>query len=107
MTTTPLLIAGLGILSAGTFAFRLSGPALRSRVTLPARTVRLLEVAAVVLLTALVAVTALTTRHSPAGYARPAGVLMAALLAWRNAPFIVIVFAAAATTALLRLLGVS
>lgn len=104
---TPLLIAGLGILSAGTFAFRLSGPVLKSRVTFPAQTIRLLEVTAVVLLTALVAVTALTTGHSPAGYARPLGVLMAGLLAWRKAPFFVIVSAAPATTAMLRLLGVT
>jgi len=98
-------LAGLGILAAGTFAFRLSGPVLRSRVTFPVPMARLLEVAAVVVLTALVAVTALTSGHSPAGYARPAGVLMAGLLAWRKAPFIVVVLAAAVTTAMLRLLG--
>lgn len=107
MKATPLLIFGLGILAAGTFAFRLSGPALRSRITFPARAARLLEVAAVVLLIALVAVTALTRGHSFAGYARPAGVLAAGLLAWRKAPFIVIVLAAAAITAMLRLLGVA
>jgi branched chain amino acid efflux pump len=105
VTATPLLLAGLGMLAAGTFAFRLSGPALRSRITFPARAARLLEVAAVVMLTALVALTALTTGHSPAGYARPAGVAVAGLLAWRKAPFIVIVLAAAATTAMLRLLA--
>jgi branched-subunit amino acid transport protein len=101
-----MLVVGLGLLAAGTFAFRLAGPALRSRVTFPGLLSRLLEVAAVVLLAALVAVTALTSGHSFAGYARPAGVLVAGLLAWRKAPFLVIVLAAASVTAVLRLLGV-
>lgn len=106
MKNTPLLLAGLGILAAGTFAIRLAGPALRARITFPARAARLLEVAAVVLLAALVAVSALTSGHGFAGYARPAGVLTGGLLAWRKAPFIVVVLAAAATTAMLRWLGV-
>ena len=41
-----------------------------------------------------------------AGYARPAGVLVGALLAWRRAPFVLVVVGAAATAALLRLAGV-
>ena len=41
-----------------------------------------------------------------AGLARPAGVLVGALLAWRRAPFVVVVIAAAAVAALLRLAGV-
>ena len=107
MKDTPLLVDGLVILAAGTFGFRLSGPALRSRITFPARARRLLEVAAVVLLAALVAVTALTSGHGLAGYARPAGVLVAGLLAWRRVPFPVVVVAAAAVTAVLRLAGLS
>jgi branched-subunit amino acid transport protein len=106
MRDTPVLIAGLSMLAAGTFAFRLSGPVLRSRVKFPASVARLLEVAAVVLLAALVAVTALTSGHGFGGYARAAGVLVGGVLAWRKAPFIVVVLAAAAATALLRLLGV-
>lgn len=105
-TGTPLLIAGLGLLAAGTFAFRWAGPMLRSRAVFPAKAARLLEVAAVVLLVALVAVQALTSGHGFAGYARPGGVLVGGLLAWRKAPFIVVVCGAAATTAVLRLVGV-
>jgi hypothetical protein len=41
-----------------------------------------------------------------AGMARPAGVAVGAVLAWRRAPFVVVVFAAAAVAAGLRLLGV-
>ncbi|WP_435152849.1 hypothetical protein [Micromonospora aurantiaca (nom. illeg.)] len=39
--------------------------------------------------------------------ARPAGVLVGLLLAWCRAPFVLVVVAAAATTAVLRLLGVA
>jgi branched-subunit amino acid transport protein len=98
-----VLVAGVLILSAGTYGFRLAGQLLRTRVRFPPRAIHLLETAAVVLLTALVAVTALTQGHGSAGFARPAGVAVAGLLAWRKAPFVVVVLAAAMTTALLRL----
>jgi branched-subunit amino acid transport protein len=101
-----LVIAGMATLAAGTYAFRLSGRVLRTRITVPPRAEKLLEAAAVVLLAALVATTALTEGHGFSGYARPAGVLAGGLLAWRKAPFLVVVITAAATTAALRLLGV-
>jgi branched-subunit amino acid transport protein len=101
----PLLIAGLVMLAAGTYGFRLSGWVLRARVTFPPRVSRLLEAGTVVLLAALVAVTGLTAGHGFGGYARLAGVLVAGVLAWRKAPFIVIVVCAAAVTAVLRLAG--
>jgi branched-subunit amino acid transport protein len=103
---TTLVVAGLATLSAGTYAFRFAGPALRQRVTFPPWAERLLDTGAVVLLAALVATTALTTGHAFAGLARPAGVLAGGVLAWRKAPFLVVVLAAAAVTAVLRLLGV-
>jgi branched-subunit amino acid transport protein len=103
MKDNGLLIAGVLILSVGTYGFRLAGQLLRTRVRFPPRAMRLLETAAVVLLTALVAVTALTQGHGFTGFARPAGVAVAGLLAWRKAPFIVVVLAAAVTTALIRL----
>jgi branched-subunit amino acid transport protein len=101
-----LVVAGIATLSAGTLAFRLSGPALRQRLAFPPWAGRLLEAAAVVMLAALVATTALTQGHGFAGPARPAGVLAGGVLAWRKAPFLVVVIAAAGTTAVLRLLGV-
>ncbi|GAA2716307.1 hypothetical protein GCM10010315_27090 [Streptomyces luteosporeus] len=64
------------------------------------------EISAVVLLASLVATTALAEGHGPAGVARPAGVLVAGVLAWRKVPFLAVVLAAAAATAVLRLLGV-
>jgi branched-subunit amino acid transport protein len=102
-----LVMAGMATLAAGTYAFRSSGQLLRAKITFPPRVTRLLEAAAVILLAALVATTALTEGHAFSGFARPAGVLIAGLLAWRKAPFLVVVLAAAAVTALLRLAGVS
>lgn len=106
MKDTTLVVAGMLTLSAGTFAFRFSGPVLRQRITFPPWAERLLKAGAVVLLAALVATTALARGHGFAGPARPAGVLVGGVLAWRKAPFGVVVLAAAATTAVLRLLGV-
>jgi branched-subunit amino acid transport protein len=105
MKDTTLVIAGIATLAAGTYAFRFSGRTLRARIAFPPRVTRLLDAAATVLLAALVATTALTQEHSFAGLARPAGVLVAGVLAWRRAPFLVVVIAAAAVTALLRLAG--
>ncbi|WP_335978710.1 MULTISPECIES: AzlD domain-containing protein [Streptomycetaceae] len=101
------LLATTAALGAGTFAFRFAGPVLRSRITLPARFERLMAVAVVVLLAALVATSALTQGHGFAGAARTAGVAVGGLFAWRRAPFAVVVVAAAATAAVLRLLGAS
>ena len=100
------LLVGTAVLALGTFAFRFAGPVLRSRVKLSPRAEKLMALAAVVLLAALVAVSALTEGHGFAGFARPAGVLVAGILAWRKAPFALVVVAAAATTALMRLAGV-
>ena len=106
MKDTTLVATGISTLSAGTFAFRFSGPVLRQRLAFPPWANSLLEAAAVVLLAALVATTALTKGHGFAGLARPAGVLVGGILAWRKVPFLAVVIAAAGTTAVLRLLGV-
>jgi branched-subunit amino acid transport protein len=98
-----LLIAGLAV---GTYLIRLAGPLLRERVTLAESAQRYLGWSAVALLAALVATTALLDGTDPVGYARPVGVAVGAVLAWRRLPFIVVVVAAAVTAALLRLLGV-
>jgi branched-subunit amino acid transport protein len=100
-----LLIAVL-VLAVGTFSFRIAGPLMRDRFELPARAQKLLATSAIVLLAALVATAALTDGHGAAGIARPAGVLVGGVLAWRKVPFVVVVVAAAATAAGLRSLGV-
>ncbi len=109
MTITAILV-----LAAGTYAFRLAGPLLRARLAkahggaaeLPPRLSELLSTAATVLLVALIATSALTDGGSFAGIALPAGVLAGGVLAWRKAPFVVVVVAAAVVAAGLRALGV-
>ncbi|QKV96752.1 AzlD domain-containing protein [Streptomyces sp. NA02950] len=101
-----MILAALLLLAVGTYGFRLAGPLLHGRFQPSAEVRRLLSIGAAVLLVALLATAALTQGHGFAGWARPAGVLAGAVLAWRKAPFMVVVAAAAATTALLRLAGV-
>ncbi|MFH8795773.1 AzlD domain-containing protein [Streptomyces sp. NPDC017941] len=93
------------VLAAGTYAFRLAGPVLHGRVELPARVQELLTVGATVLLVALLTTGAFTEGQDFAGWSRPAGVLVGGVLAWRRAPFAVVVAGAAGATALLRLAG--
>jgi branched-subunit amino acid transport protein len=100
----PLL--AVAALAAVTYAFRIAGPLLRDRVTVPPAAQRFFTSAAAVLLVALAATSALATGHDLAGWARPAGVAAAGVLAARRAPFPVVVVAAAAVTALLRLGGI-
>jgi branched-subunit amino acid transport protein len=101
-----VLIAVILALAVGTYGFRLAGVVLRDRLDLPEGLRRLLPIGAATLLAALAATAALTDAGASAGVARPAGVLVGAVLAWRRAPFVVVVVAAAATAAALRLLGV-
>ncbi|MQY35500.1 hypothetical protein SRB17_34780 [Streptomyces sp. RB17] len=104
MSATVVVVLALAV---GTYAFRLVGPVLHGRVAIPARVQELASAGAVVLLVALLATGALTEGGGFAGFARPAGVLVGLLLAWRRAPFVVVVVGAAAVTALLRVAGVA
>ena len=106
MNNSPLLLVAIAILAVGTFSLRVAGPLLRSRFEVPERAQQFVAAAAIGLLAALVATAALMDGHGPAGIARPAGVLVGGILAWRKAPFVLVVVAAAATAAGLRLLGV-
>lgn len=102
---TATLVAAVLALAVGTYAFRLAGVVLRDRLDLPDWLRRLLPIGAATLLAALAATAALTEGGAFAGIARPAGVLVGVVLAWRRAPFVVVVLAAAVTAALLRLAG--
>lgn len=99
-------LAAILTLAGVTYGFRLAGPLCRDRISIPPAAIRLFADAATVLLIALAATSALTAGHDFAGWARPAGVLVAGVLAARRAPFPVVIIAAAAVTALLRLAGV-
>ncbi|MFF5292561.1 AzlD domain-containing protein [Paractinoplanes globisporus] len=101
-----MLIAAIIALGVGTYAMRLGGVLLRGRLKLSDTVQRVLAMAAAALLAALAGTAALMAGTDFAGVARPAGVLVGGILAWRKAPFVVVVLAAAATAALLRLAGV-
>ncbi|MES5824380.1 AzlD domain-containing protein [Streptomyces sp. RG80] len=104
MSATVAMILALAV---GTYAFRLVGPVLHGRVQLSDRVQELLSAGAVVLLTALLATGALTENGGFAGWARPLGVLVGGVLAWRKAPFVVVVLGAAGTAAVLRAFGMA
>jgi branched-subunit amino acid transport protein len=93
-------------LAGGTYALRLAGLVLRGRLRLPPAVERLVDLGATALLVALVATAALLDGMAFAGWARPIGVAVGALAAWRRAPFVVVVLFAAGTAAGLRALGV-
>ena len=93
-------------LGVGTYLLRVVGIVLRDRLSVPERVERYLDLAATALLVALVATATLTEDGGFAGWARPVGVLVGAVAAWRRVPFVLVVVLAAGTTAGLRLIGV-
>lgn len=104
-------VAAIAGLAAANIAFRLAGPVFQRRFRIPPKAERFLASAAAVMLLSLAATSALTQGHAiagehGAGWARPAGVAAGAILSVRRAPFPVVVIAAAAVTALLRLAGI-
>lgn len=107
MSDTGALVVAVAVLAAGTLAFRVAGPVLRTRVEVSPLAQRRMTMASMVLLAALVATSALLDGRTFAGIARPAGVVAGGVLAILRAPFAVVVVAAAATTAILRVLGVA
>lgn len=92
-------------LAVGTYLLRLAGPLLRDRIRFSERAERLMSIAAITLLGAFIVTSALVESGGFAGWARIAGVAVGGVLAFRKAPFVLVVVAAAATTAGLRLLG--
>jgi branched-subunit amino acid transport protein len=92
-------------LGGASYALKAVGPLLASGRQLGQQTRRVLELVAVPLLAALIVVQALSTGHRLVIDARAAALTVAAVLAWRRAPFLVVVLASAATAALLRALG--
>ena len=101
-----LVIAGIALLAAGTYAIRFAGYRLGSRLPMSEKTRNMLSDAATVLLLAVAVTTALFEGTHFAGIARVAGVLFAVFLAWRRTPLILVIAGAAAMTGLLRYLGV-
>ena len=101
-----MTVAALLVLAGGTYLMRLVPLLLHGRVAVSDRAVRLVELGAVALLVALVATGTWFDGQDFAGWARPAGVAVAAAGIWRRLPFVLVVVLAATATAALRLVGV-
>jgi branched-subunit amino acid transport protein len=89
-------------LAAAAYAFKFLGLVVLGSRPLPDALERCLALVPAALLSALVVQGTLTAGQDLVLDERAAGVGVAVVLAWRRAPFIVIVTAAALTTALLR-----
>lgn len=102
MGNMTLFIAGIAILSLGTYLMRLGGAKLGNRLAFSERSQALLSDAATVLLFSVALATTFYEGAHFAGMARVLGVAFAVFLAWRKVPLIGVIIAAAVVTALLR-----
>ena len=89
--------------SAGCYLLKLTGLSVPERLLEHPRVRRIAELLPIALLAALVGTQTFASGRSLEIDARLAGLIVAVILVWRRAPFLVVVFAAAATAALLRL----
>ena len=97
--------AALLLLAAGSYSLRAVGPVVVGHRPLPAGVVEVLELLSIPVLAGLVAVQTLNSGGDLVIDARVPALAVAAVLVWRRAPFLVVVFAAAGTAALLRLVS--
>jgi branched chain amino acid efflux pump len=88
--------------SFGCYALKLAGLSVPPRWLENARVQRIAELLPIALLSALIGTQTFATGRHLEIDARFAGLLVAIVLVWRKAPFLLVVFAAAATAALLR-----
>ncbi|GIZ98294.1 MULTISPECIES: AzlD domain-containing protein [Tsukamurella] len=100
-----VLCAGAA-LAVVTFLFRAAGPMVVGRFELSPRARRTVDLCAMALLAGVMATAAVADGRELAGFARFAGVAVAGLLAWRRAPLPLVILAAGATAAVLRLGGI-
>jgi branched-subunit amino acid transport protein len=91
--------------SAGCYLLKLLGLSVPERVLAGPRVRRIAEALPVGLLAALIATQTFATGHDLTVDARAVGLVAAVIAVWRRAPFLVVVGAAAATTALARAVG--
>ncbi|SMH29848.1 Branched-chain amino acid transport protein (AzlD) [Rathayibacter oskolensis] len=105
--STTAVTLGIVVLAIGSFALRAGGAVLRDRIDLGETTGRLLDRGTVVLLVAVALVSALADGTEPAPASRALGVAAGALAAVAGAPLVAVVLTAAATTALVRAIGLA
>jgi len=106
MNDHTLVIGGIALLATGTYLLRVAGFKLGARMTFTENSRALIADAANTLLLAVAVIATLLEGEHFAGMARLAGIAVAAILAWRKVPLIVVILSAAAVTAGLRWLGV-
>jgi branched-subunit amino acid transport protein len=90
-------------LAAACYAMKAIGPVFAGDRRLAPGVVRVLDIVAIPLMAALILVQTLDGGGRLVADARVPALGVAAVLVWRRAPFLVVVLAAAATAALLRL----
>jgi branched-subunit amino acid transport protein len=88
------------------YALKAAGPLFAGGRDLGPGTRQVLDMVPVPLLAALILVQTLSLGHRLVIDARVPALAVAAILVWKQAPFVVVVLAAAATAALLRATGV-
>ncbi len=93
------------VMTAGTFAMKSAGPLVLGARALPASVQRVVDLLPAALLAALALVSTVGNGRSIEIDARLAGLVVAGIALWRRAPFVIVVIAAAASTAAVRLLG--
>jgi branched-subunit amino acid transport protein len=89
--------------SVGCYALKLTGLSVPERVLERPRVRRISELLPIAMLAALVATQTFAAGRHLEIDARFVGLIVAIVLVWRRAPFLVVVFGAAAAAALLRL----
>lgn len=95
----------IGVLSVVAYALKAVGFVVVGGRTMPQVIDRCLSLIPASLLAALVVKDTFTVANDLVVDARAAGLVVAALAVWRRAPFIVVVVAAMAATAVVRVLG--
>jgi branched-subunit amino acid transport protein len=90
------------LMTLGTFALKSAGPLVLGDRALPLRVQQLVDLLPAALLSALAIVSTVGDGRAIVLDARVVGLLVAGLALWRRAPFVVVVVAASAATALVR-----
>jgi branched-subunit amino acid transport protein len=89
-------------LAAAAYGLKALGPVAIGRREIPARYTAALDLLPIPMLTAIAIVGTVASGHHLQVDARLPGLAVAAILVWRRAPFLAVIVAAAATTALIR-----
>lgn len=90
------------VMTVGTFALKAAGPLVLGDRSLPVRLQQVVDLLPAALLAALATVSTMGDGRSIVVDARLVGLVVAGLALWRRLPFVVVIIAASAATALAR-----